>query len=218
MKLKHTILIAGILAATAPFANASPIEIVPGATIDIGELHFANFSVGGPFAGSGNFVEASYVSGTYYLAFNGPWLAADGAAIDFPIRYTVTSTGKPINMIDQSFTFGAGGNGGSITISESVWTGGFGGEEVAHSSLAYLLPIIDTSDPFVADAVGDDLIIDPAEFTLFVEKDVQLRSAQGGYVESTIITQSFHVPDGGATAMLLGIGILGLGAIRRRES
>ena len=49
--------------------------------------------------------------------------------------------------------------------------------------------------------------------SIFVFKDI---GVQGGAGSLSSFTQSFHVPDGGSTLALLGLGLMGLRAVRRR--
>lgn len=114
-------------------------------------------------------------------------------------------------MIDQSYTGSAQPAGGAfIAVDESVYSGT---TIVANSHLE----VGDLSDPWAE--VGDDLLIDPALTTVDVSKDIGLGIVNSGFVTISEIKQSFHqVPEGGATMALLGAGMLGLIALRRKLS
>ena len=189
-------------------------------SIGIGDKVFNNFdfTTGGltGFNASGVIVTATVDNtGTYFLTYTGTLgglVSATGPAVaDLLLRYTVTATAGQIGLIDQQYTGGIAPLGaGFLTIDE---TASFGGTVFGNSHLE----INDFSDPPVE--TGDNLIINPAQTILNVQKDIGyfITAATGGVVSVSIVAQSFHqtVPDGGSAVALLGIALAGIEGARR---
>ena len=229
MKLKFKLALIATLAAFSSVASAIKVDnlahlVNTDGSLKIGDKVFSDFSfVNDNLSGfdpASIQVKASRINKVYYLSWGGNISIASTdsetpAIGDLLLKYTVTAKHR-IREIDQSYT-GAVSNGiGSASIAETVKNGG--GAVVATSILA----LDDLSDPFAEP--GDDLTIIPAGFVLHVTKDINLgilaNPGQLGVTTISQVEQSFHqnhkVPDGGASASLLGIALLGLAMIRRK--
>lgn len=147
-------------------------------------------------------VTASQSGGVDYLTWSGNIsLTSSSTAIgDLVLNYIVTSTGAPIDMIDQSYTLGSAVNG-SLKVDETVSTSSGGVPIVASSSLD-----INTT----SQTQGPTLNVNPAQSVLYVTKDISLAVAPpvgaSGTVTITQVVQSFHqVPEPG-TMLFGGLG------------
>jgi hypothetical protein len=191
-----------------PIYSGTLAGLTNGGTLTIDDKIFSGFS----FTPSGLIsfdpaaitVTASESGGIEYLTWSGNVSLASGgvATADLVLNYIVTSTGQPIDMIDQSYTPGVINNG-LIAIDETAATGAFGGTVVGYSHLQ----ISDTSDPPGEAVQGDNLNINPAQSVLYVTKDISLAvippTGGAGSVTIVQVVQSFHqVPEPGT--MLIG--------------
>jgi hypothetical protein len=175
-----------------------------GGTIVFGDKTFSNFGFTvtslTSFDPTAITVTASESGGVDYLTWSGNISeTSTGAALgDLALQYVVTSTGEPIDMIDQSYVLGNAING-SLDVAETVATGNFGGPVVAHSNLNINTP---------SQTQGPNLNVNPAQPVLYVTKDISLLvnppAGASGSVTITQVEQSFHqvVPEPGT--MLLG--------------
>jgi hypothetical protein len=178
-----------------------------GGTLSIGDKTFSDFSYSPTgltaFDPTAITVTASESGGVDYLTWSGTMslTASTTTVADLVLQYVVTSTGEPIDMIDQSYT-GTYENG-LLAVDETVATGAFGGTVVAYSDLS-------TSTP--SETEGPTLNVNPAQSVLYVTKDINLlvNSANGGFVTITQVEQSFHqVPEPGTLLFgSLGGGLL----------
>jgi hypothetical protein len=189
----------------------------PSAIIGIGDKVFSGFSYHASgltsFDASQITVTASYVGGVYYLTWGGniSLLTSPGSATttaDLLLGYTVTATAGQIYYIDQSYTGSA--QNGSLAVDETAKAG--------NQTLGFShLQVGDLSDPFAEP--GDILSIVPPQTSLTITKDINLGVyAGGGQVSISQVEQSFEqsIPDGGATAMLLGAALTAMGLLRRK--
>ena len=218
-QLVKALVVCGVLSAmgvTPLFAqifSGTLADLANGGTLIIDDKIFSGFKYTPTdltsFDPSAITVTASESGGIDYLTWSGNISLTSGstATADLLLNYIVTSTGAPIDMIDQSYTPGTVNNG-LLAIDENVATGAFGGPVVGYSHLE----IGDTSDPPGEPVQGDNLNISPAQSVLYVTKDIGLAviSPNGGSVTITQVEQSFHqVPEPGTLLLgSLGGGLL----------
>jgi hypothetical protein len=163
-------------------------------------------------------------NGVYHLHFQGPWVALPGQMADINLNYTVaTTSGEPlIEAIGQSYVLSVAGGGGFNLIGETVRTGSFAGPTTAQSSLSFVTGdpgLTDLEDPVAEPLTGDDLIVNPTEAKLWVTKDIFFGANRTGLIGPTTITQSYYqvsMPEGGTTALSLGLVLGGIGLVRRK--
>lgn len=200
-----------------------------GGSITIGDKIFDDFGFSSSSFDASHAVVTPTIdgAGVYYLSFSGPWVAlSNPESINLEYSISTTSGQRLISSIDQSFVLSAGGQGGKITVSEIANNGSPTGPTLGQSTLSFvsaLPPSLDLEDP-VAEA-GDDLLIEGASSRLFILTSILLEPDRLGLVGASTLTQSFHqirpgiaVGDSGATAALMGVGLLGLGYLRRRSA
>jgi len=211
MKLLNKLSIVAALAMAAMTQTAQASMTLAafdaGGTLTAGGLTFTG---GGPFAGneSGltgfNVSVDAYVSGgVVYLSWaNNIALAGNApASADLILQYTVS--GGPVAMIDQSYS--GSGQGGYLSVAETVATGGFGGTAVASSTLGEPGDISDPPENQF-DITGDNLYVSPPQSLLYVTKDISLdlTATDGGLITISAVTQSFHaVPE--PTTVIAGV-------------
>ena len=208
-QLVKTMLVFGFTSAlgvTPLFAQVLTLAgLTNGGTISIDDKTFSGFSYQASGLTSFNpnqiIVTATESGGIDYLTWSGNiTFRSDGfGTADLLLNYIVTSTGKPIDLIDQSYT-GIATNV-LLAINETVATGAFGGTVAGYSHLE----IGDTNDPPGEPVQGDNLIINPSQSVLYVTKDMGFAviSQDGGSVTIDQVVQSFHqIPE--PSAMLLG--------------
>lgn len=170
-----------------------------GCTID--GLLFSNFSVTPAFPGSPDDViaVASWVDGgTAFFSLN-PMLGLGAGVEDIWFTFKVETLSGAANIVGVDLeNLGAGGT----FITEAVCTSAF----VSASCPGSLLANMSTGDG------QKDQDFFAAQSSIWVFKDIGV--GPNGHISA--FTQSFHVPDGGSTIALLGLGLLGLRAARRR--
>ena len=208
------IMMAGIAAIglASPVANALPVG-----PMVIGNFEYFNFGVS----------QNIDPNGVTVTAVNTP-PAGEAAGIqitgiptvsvqtDFTFTYKVlVLSGSPITDIGQGFNLSTVGNGGTVIIGETVFTGGFGaGTEVAQSTISFTSLGSDFNDP--PGELYDTLNFVPGQTLLWVTKDIQLTPNAQGEVGATSIFQYVSVPDGGATVMLLGAALSAMALFRKK--
>ena len=186
--------------------------------IQIGDKIFDNISVDGLGATDTVNVTGSETGGVEVINFGAPFHTTSTVGIDYQIFYHVTALDGLIASIDQSFNLTAQGTGGTVGIGETVYSDKNHLDEVAHSSVGFIFGVGDFQDPPGEPLTGDQLVINPALRQVWVSKDIFLQANEGGSVGATILHQSFHqtaVPEP-VTLSLMGVGLLGLGLLRKR--
>lgn len=163
---------------------------------------FAVFQGGGAQEVLVNAVTTNVVGGTVFFNFNPNLDETGNEDIHFYFKVATLSGALTLNGVDLE------NNGtGPTDIQESVctvsWLVTFGCASNGGTIIASLLA---TSGQF------DQEFFAPRS-SAYIFKDIS--KDEGGHLTS--FTQSFHtVPDGGSTLGLLGLGLLGLSAFRRR--
>lgn len=232
MKLSFAGIIAAAVGLTtgAHATSYSLAELIrTGDSITIGDKTFGNFGFSSSDFSPADAVVTPSVDGegVYYLSLSGPWVAiASTKVLNFEYSIATTSGQRLISAIDQSFVLSAAGTAGKITVTETASNGSPTGPTIGLSTLSFvagLPPALDLEDP--AAETGDDLIIEGASSRLHVLTSVLLEANRFGIVAASTITQSFHqvrpgiaVGESGATVAMMGITLLGLGYLRRRNA
>jgi hypothetical protein len=144
------------------------------------------------------------------VSFQQPLLAVGPVTKDIVFKYTATVTDPNflISDIHLSIT-GSAGNGGLGTVGEDTFVGGFGATNVGH--LQASIPV-SSSDVSTANIV-------PPVMKLWVQKDVIVTggNAANGFASITIIDQTFSQVPEPSTALLVGLGLIGAVAVKRKR-
>jgi len=188
-----------------------------GLKVQIGDKQFADFfySYLDTDGNSANDLSRSNVTLTalsndigFGLSFQEPLLALGPVIKDVAIKYsaTVTDPNFLISDIHLSIT-GSAGNGGLGTVGEDVFNNGFGGTNVGH--LQASIPVSS------GDVTNADIV--PPVVKLWVQKDVIVSGGNNanGFASITIIDQTFSQVPEPSTALLVGLGLLGVVALKR---
>ena len=181
-----------------PNANVLDYNAQGGCTID--GLLFSDFFVD-PIPGSPNNVIAmgsGVVNGIVLFQLN-PNLGLTTNIEDIHFFFKVSTLDGGANIFGVDLF--VGGSGANIV--EGVCSGQWVLGVCSGSLLATL----------AADSGGSDVEFFAPRSSIWIFKDI---GVQGGANAISSFTQSFHVPDGGSTLALLGLGLMGLRAVRRR--
>jgi hypothetical protein len=142
------------------------------------------------------------------VSFQQPLLAIGPVIKDIVFKYsaTVTDPSNSISDIHLDIT-GSAGNGGLGTVGENVFVGGFGGTQVG--SIQASIPGTLTSATNIVPSVTE----------LWVQKDVTVTggNAANGFASITIIDQTFSQVPEPSTVLLVGLGLLGMVAVKRKS-
>lgn len=222
-------LIAASIAVTAA-SHAAPYNlgtlVTTSGSISIGDKVFSNFGfTSSQYNAADASVSASVDSaGVYHLTLQGPWATfLSTTPTSLTIQYTVETTlpGARIAGIGQAFVLSSAGTGGTIEVKEEVRQGSFAGSVEALSHLSYAAgapPALDLEDPAAEPSQGDQLSV-PLLSKVYVTTVIDMAATRTGAVGATTLVQHFSqvtVPDTGATLGLVGLGLLGVVAARRR--
>jgi len=141
------------------------------------------------------------------LQFTQPLLAIGSDIKDIVFEYTAAVT-DPTNLISDIHLAitGSAGNGGLGTVAEQAFVGGFGATSVGN---------ISASIPGSTTAAAD---IVPPVSELWVEKDVTVAGggAANGFAGISIIQQTYSQVPEPSTLLLVGLGLLGVVAVKRK--
>jgi len=183
-----------------PNANVLDYNAQGGCTID--GLLFSDFFVD-PIPGSPNNVIAmgsAIVDGIVLFHLN-PNLGLTTSLEDIHFYFRVSTLDGSASIFGVDLT--VGGQGANIIeqVCSAAWntsTGICGGTLLA---------------TLAADSGGSDVDFFSGLSSIWVFKDIGVQSGPNAI---SSFTQSFHVPDGGSTIALLGLGLLGLRSLRNR--
>ena len=222
-------MVAAVLSVSARQAHAVSFATLAQTqgSITVGDKKFSKFgAIAGHDAMPSDIEVVPVGSGTpqdpWGIIFTGSFSSGAGGTKDYAFEYKVqTISGQPLIVgIGQAISFGIIGNGLTV-LDESAWSSGFlSGTLVGHSSVGGVGGNIDPIDPPGELSQNDILEFDQPRSAAWVVKDLQLHAeGEQSSVVVSIIQQTFPqipVPDSGTTALLLGVGSIGLGLLRRR--
>jgi hypothetical protein len=143
------------------------------------------------------------------LSFQDPLIAVGPVIKDIVFKYTVLVTDPNFWISDIHLAItGSAGNGGLGTVGENVFNDSFGGTSVG--TLQATLPVA-SGDVAFANIV-------PPVTKLWVQKDVIVtgNSNPAGFASITIIDQQFSQIPEPSTVLLVGLGLLGVVALKRK--
>lgn len=205
-------------------------------TIQIGDKLFSDFALTSSSIAAAEINVNALGTGVdpdlWGLSFAGLFSASAGTLFEAELFYKVTVTDPAWRLSDihQAYNLSALGDGGVITIGETVFDAGFGtGSKLAQSSLGFDYGVADITDPPGELVQGDQLLLSSPVKEAWVTKSVRLEAAANGGVSAPILFQRFSqalasagnggsaVPDTGASLMLLGVSIGLVGVVGKRR-
>jgi len=207
------------LTAGGTISLATIIDFPGGLNVQIGDKNFADFffsyidSNGNPnddLTKSNVLLTALMNDIGFGISLQQPFIAVGGDFKDIAFKYSVTVTDPNFHISDIHLSItGSAGNGGLGTVGEDAFIGGFGATKVGH--LQASIPVA-TGDVAFANIV-------PTQDKLWVQKDIIATGggAANGFASITIIDQTFSQVPEPSTVMLVGLGLLGLIAVRRKH-
>ena len=217
------------LMAVAAIGSASPSACVPNgavvvgasavSSVSCGPLVFSNFSatVIQPPGGSATITLAPFgesefddSTGTVFLTFDPNMIVPAGAVEDIHFYFTVTGA---VSQVDLSVGNTPGAAITEVYCSTPIPTSGGNTNQCTASGAGSV------NGSLSAGAGGSN----PGTpfntvSTLYIFKDIQLNNTSGQTEELSTFTQSFHTPvPEPVTLSMMGIGLLGIGLMRRRQ-
>jgi hypothetical protein len=190
----------------------SPISLASltngGGTILVGDKLFSDFGISG-YNASNIFVQGIIENGDDFgIQFQGGFVATDDALMDVHLSYqvNVTNSDNLISGANLSFNGVVVGSGGLAQVTESVYT-----------NMNYLYGNMSVSVTPSSSLYSTNMVIDPPQAQLNLDKDVINYAIQLSYSSISTINQSFvQVPEP-STIALAGAGLAGLLILRRRR-
>ena len=144
------------------------------------------------------------------LEFDEPLSALNTKTKDVTFRYTAEVAAGYNNLIsdiDLKIT-GSKGGAGTGTVSEVAFSDAFGGTAVGHA------------DAFLTSQLEKLTVLDSTEVKLWVEKDVHVSGNSGGptsFASISAVQQTYSQVPEPSTALLVGLGLLGVVAVKRKR-
>ena len=217
-----------LLFSSATIARAQVTNLAPGQTINlatvinsnltlqIADKQFGNFAfdwVGGALnLYSSNLVITALSNAVGFgVQFTQPLTLVGQGTDDFTLEYSalVTAPGYYIDDIDLAITGSASG-GGVGSVGETVYSGGFGTNQVGE---------LEAFTPNAGPEQATNNIV-PPQTEIWVEKDVVVACSTNNpfaIASISIIDQTYSEIPEPSTALLVGVGVLGVVAVNRRR-
>jgi hypothetical protein len=192
--------------------------LVPGTSLTVGGVmvfdHFGWFSVTVPSTGINiEGIDASnpLFVGNFGIDIQGSIIQSGVGSVDAELTFAVHVNGPPLISDVHQVVKGSGIGTFAASVSELVLNAPSG------TTLASLFNLSSSAGDL---QFGDPAIV-PPQHQIWINKFISatvIANDQAGNGNATIsdIQQTFSVPDAGLTLGLMGLGMMGLGAIRRK--
>jgi hypothetical protein len=199
-------ILVGLLFVGAGLNQASALSLDAldeGGSLESGALTFSDFDVvvTGAVSADLSLYDVSAIDDGF--AITGPISAADGEQGDLFVEFTVSVSSGAISGVGLSFNGAAAGAGSDASVVETF-------EGISDLELFV----------FATGGGGLDLIdeADLSATSLRVAKDILVDSTEGGGIAViSRVEQTFEVVPEPAAAVLLGMGLVGVAFLRRRQ-